>query len=456
MHNQFENISPLDYRYWDEDAAKYLSEDAFTRYKLLVEVALVKALHRRGMCPQFAVKEITLACKKITTAEVCKEEKRIRHDIRALVNCIRAKVSDKTKPYVHLTATSSDITGSANALRYKDAVLKVLVPSLIKLLRVLIRLTLREAGTVQIGRTHGQHAVPVTFGFACAGYVSRLGTSIEALRKLASVLPGKFSGAVGAYNASFLFSNDPEVFEAEVLAELGLSPSEHSTQIVPPEALTRLFSEITIMAGICANLADDMRHLARTEIGEISEQSGVTQVGSSTMPHKRNPITFENAKSFWKIIVARTTTIFMDQISEHQRDLTNSASARTYSESIMYAANIAKRLAGAIENLTVDRVRLKENLAMGKNTIFAEPLYIILATLGHPDAHERVRTLVMDARAENISFTEAMANAPDIAHYFGKMTPRQKRIFSGDSPYTGIAERRARAIAKRWTQKLGM
>ena len=285
--DQFDSISPVDYRYWDREAAKYLSENGFTRYKLLVELALVRVLHRRGICPEVVVKKVEAACSQVTTAEVYKEEDRIRHDMRALVNCIRAKVSDATKPYVHMTATSYDIIGPANAARYKDVVEKVLVPSLTKLEGVLIGITLREAEAVQIGRTHGQHAVPITFGFALAGYVSRLGSSIETLKVLATGLPGKFSGAVGAYNASLLFFDDPEGFEAEVLAELGLAPAEHSTQIVPPEAMTRLFCEVTIAAGILANLSDDMRNLQRTEIGEVGEEFEAAQVGSSTMPQKR-------------------------------------------------------------------------------------------------------------------------------------------------------------------------
>ncbi len=270
--NQFDSISPIDYRYWDKEVAQYLSENGFTRYKLLVALALVKVLHRRGICSEEVVGEVETACGQVTTMEVYEEEDRIRHDIRALVNCIRAKVSDAAKPYIHMTATSYDIIDTANAARYKEVAEKALIPSLVKLEGVLIGITIREAETVQVGRTHGQHAVPITFGFALAGYVSRLGSCIETLKALVSELPGKFSGAVGAYNASSLFFDDPEGFEAEVLIEMGLAAAEHSTQIAPPEALTRLFCEITIAAGVLANLSDDMRNLQRTEIGEVGEE----------------------------------------------------------------------------------------------------------------------------------------------------------------------------------------
>ena len=314
--DKFDCISPIDYRYGDARVTQFLSENGFTRYKLLVELALERVLARRWVCTESVVEEVEVACVQVTTAEVYAEEDRIRHDIRALVNCIRTKVSDDAKPYVHMTATSFDISDSANAGRYKDVVEKVLIPSLKELERVLIDITLREAETVQIGRTHGQHAVPITFGFAIAEYVSRLGGSIEELQMRAAKLPGKFSGAVGAYNASSLFFDDPETFEAEVLAELGLIPAEISTQIVPPEALTRLFCEVTIVAGVLANLADDMRNLQRTEIGEVGEEFEEGQVGSSTMPQKQNPINFENIKSFWKIVMPRIITVFMEKSIE--------------------------------------------------------------------------------------------------------------------------------------------
>lgn len=452
----FDGISPIDYRYWEEEVARYLSENGFTRYKLLVELALVKVLHRRGICSEAVVKEVELACGQVTTAEVYTEEDRIRHDIRALANCIRAKISDEAKPYVHMTATSYDIVDPANVARYKDVIEKVLLPSLTNLEQVLIGTTLREAETVQIGRTHGQHAVPITFGFALAGYVSRIGNCIESLKKLALELPGKFSGAVGAYNASSLFFDDPEDFEAEVLAELGLKPAECSTQIVPAESLTRLFCEVTIAAGVLANLADDMRHLQRTEIGEVGEEFEETQVGSSTMPQKRNPINFENAKSCWKIVAPRILTMFMDQISEHQRDLTNSASARTYGEVIAYVVSTAKRLTRTMRKLKVDHENLRRNLDLQKGLIVAEPLYIILAALGHPDAHEKVRILTIQAQREKRPLEEIVSSDVEMQPYLEKMTPYQRQVLSDPSVYTGIAARKAKQVATNWAKKLGI
>lgn len=452
----FDSFSPIDYRYWDESLSPYFSDRGFLDYKMQAEIALLKALEKRKMCPASVVQEVEIACKSVTSEEVYAEEERIKHDIRALVNVIRSKVSDSAKPFVHMTATSYDIIDTANAARFRDATQKVLVPALKDLERVLIDLTLREAGTVQVGRTHGQHAVPITFGFALSGYVSRLGVCIEALDALAKELRGKFSGAVGAYNASSLFFDDPEGFENDVLTGLGLQASEQSTQVTQPEPMARLMAEVSITLGVLANLSDDMRALQRTEIGEIGEEFEASQVGSSTMPQKRNPINFENVKSIWKIVMPRVVTVFLDQISEHQRDLTNSASSRTYGESIAYTVSAVKRLTKTMSKLKVDTANLEKNLALGRGSVAAEPLYIILASLGHPDAHEKVRNLTLTAGQEGKGLEEVALSDAEMAPYLARMTDAQKNILKNPSSYTGIAEKKARAVAENWNKRLSL
>lgn len=450
----YDCISPIDFRYWNEKLAEMLSEDAFTRYKLRVELALVTVLCRRGLCNQSVVDEVAAACAQVTTEEVYAEEDKTKHDIRAMVNCIQRGVSDKARPFVHLGATSYDIVDTANACRYRDAVLHVLVPALMDLESILIGITEREANTPQIGRTHGQHAVPITFGFAMAEYVDRLGTSIVELRQRADQLPGKFSGAVGAYNASSLFFDDPRQFEAEVLSELGLKPLNHSTQIVQPEPMVRMISEIIVACGVMANLVDDMRNLQRTEIGEVGEEFKSDQVGSSTMPQKRNPINFENAKSIWKIVMPRMVTIYMDQISEHQRDLTNSASGRTLGEIIAYAGALATRLTHTMKKLRVDHGNLDANLAKSQGGVLAEPMYLILASFGHPDAHEAVKQMTLLSDATGKSLSEVFAENADLDDYRQMLTDEQRCILSNPAEYTGRAAARAIEVASYWRSQL--
>ncbi len=449
----FGAISPLDSRYHSEKIAEFLSDNFFFDLKKTVEWALFATLCERKICPSGALEEFERKFASVTFEDALEEESRVRHDIRALVNVFRAKLKDRFKPFVHLTATSNDIVSSAYALQFSKAINLVLIPELVRLEKTLINLAIKEASTVQIGRTHGQHAVPITFGYFIAGYIERIGNCIVNLNLLAKKLPGKMSGAVGAYNASSLLFNDPEVFEKEVLKKIGLEPAGHSTQITQPEPVVRLFSEITIACGVMANLADDMRHLQRTEIGEIKESFGKNQVGSTTMANKNNPISFEHVKSLWKIVLPRIMTVFMDQNSEHQRDLTNSASMRTYVETIAYAIIAAERLVDAMEKVEVNRENMAKNLAMTGDLVLTEPFYILLSVLGHPDAHEISRRLSQQAKAEGKSLREVVDAEKSLKKYVKRMSVKQKEILFNPKLYVGIAERRTLEIAKKWKEE---
>jgi adenylosuccinate lyase len=332
----FQNISPIDHRYSISEKAVFdalapwISEEASIAACAKAEIALVIAhLTIRDHAPPYAVRQaLEQIAAEIESAEVYAEEEKTRHNIRALVNVLKRKVPAEFAPLVHLGATSVDILDTSLAYRMAGVTRNVALPLLKKLERLLCDVAEREAETPQVGRTHGQHAVPITLGFAIAEYVSRLGKSIIEIERRSQGLKGKLSGAVGAYNATSMIVRDPEELERLYLAELGLEPSEHSTQLVEPEYLLRLLLEFNTAFGIIANLADDLRNLQRSEIGEVREGFAADQVGSSTMPQKRNPWNSEHVKSLWKAFMPRVNTFFMDQISEHQRDLSNSASQR--------------------------------------------------------------------------------------------------------------------------------
>lgn len=461
MNNRFDSISPLDFRYYGGDKeifeklSHYLSENANIKYQLKVEAALARALARKKVCSKEISNEIENACSKVTAEEVFEEELKTKHDIRALVNCIRNKISDKAKSYVHLTATSFDIRDTAEALRFKEFTNNVLIPELIELEKILIRIALNEKGTLQIGRTHGQHAEPITFGFAIACYVSRLGQRIIEISLTSNNLKGKFSGAVGAYNASALFFKNPEEFEAAVLEELDLMPSPTSTQIVEPEFMVDFIHSAISAFGVLADLSDDMRHLQRTEIAEISEYFGEKQVGSSTMPHKRNPISFENVKSLWKEFMPRIITVYSDQISEHQRDLTNSASSRFIPEILSALYIASKRLSKTLGKLHVDKTAMKKNFELSKNMIIAEPLYVLLASYGHPNAHEYVKNLTQKAEQKKTALGKLIFNDKNLKPYLKKFSKVQIEILKNPEKYTGIASKKTEKICLFWKKELG-
>ncbi len=453
---RFSGVDPLDGRYFDPAVSQYLSEQARVSYQAYVEAALAQTLAEFRVCDEKYADEIDTAARTVTAAEVFEEEQKTRHDVKALVNVIKSKISDEAKPYVHMTATSYDIVSTASAVQYKAAFDKVIIPRLKELMGVLIDLTEKYADTVQIGRTHGQHGVPITFGFALAEYVSRLGQSIEALEALCEELQGKFSGAVGAYNASSLFFDDPRAFEEAILAKLDLKVAEHSTQIVPPESLARLLAEAVIAAGAMSNLAHDMRHLQRSELAELREKFEEGQTGSSTMAHKRNPINFENVGGLYREVLAQQLVVQQNLISEHQRDLADSSSARFYPVLVDCVAEMAKRLTRTMGKIEIDEEAMNRNLNMSKGAIGAEPLYLILGKLGHTAGHEKAKSIAHAALDADMSFGEAVKKDEEIMNeYWDKMSDDEHNmILEPETYYIGLAHDKARAIAAKWRQAL--
>jgi adenylosuccinate lyase len=448
-------LDPLDSRYYEPDIARYLSEASRIAYQTYVEAALAHALAEVGICSPEVAAQIEEAAAKVTAEAVAEEEKTTKHDVKALVNVIKSQLSDEAKPYVHFGATSYDIVATALSLQLRDAVNQVVLPRLVELEKTLLNLTKRYADTIQVGRTHGQHAVPVTFGFAMAEYVSRLGSSINSLQVLTGKLKGKFSGAVGAYNALSLFVDDPMEFEKTLLGYLDLEPAPYSTQIIPAENYVRLIDELVVTAGIMANLSHDMRHLQRSEIAEVREAFEPGQTGSSTMAHKRNPWNFENVISLSKQVTAQLINANLNLSSEHQRDLTDSASARFYPIVLASVAAMASRLQRVMAKLEVDEESMQRNLHLSGGAIAAEPLYLLLEKYGHTTAHEVSRALAHQALETQRSLYDVASQNADIADYFAKFTDKEKQILqSPETHYTGLAAQKAMAVHDFWQEKL--
>ncbi len=460
--NLFKNLSPLDHRYYLANRELFeklqgcLSEEATVAYCIRAEIALLSShIHFSFRDDLELLSAVRKVGDQITAEEVYEEEAKTNHNIRALVNVLQNKVPESLVPYVHLGATSVDILDTAFSARIRDATCTVVLPLLIELESSLTTLAHNEAETPQVGRTHGQFAVPITFGFAMAEYVSRLGKSILEIEKRCSDLRGKLAGAVGAYNATSMIVPDPRALEEHYLRQMDLAPTETATQMIEPEYLLRLLLEMNVAFGIIANLADDLRHLQRSEIDEVRESFGSTQVGSSTMPQKRNPWNSEHVKSLWKAFAPRVMTFYMDQISEHQRDLTNSASGRFITEYIAGFAAAAARLKKVLSVLVVNREKMLENLYYGSGGVLAEPAYILLSLSGFGDAHEELRQATLDAEKNNTTLVEELENRPETWKRISDTLEKSaglsaKSFFSSPENYRGLAAHRAVEIAERY------
>ena len=464
--NIFENISSLDHRYSLSEKAvfdglsQYISEAASVRSCAKCEAALVKAhLSVRGTLSDEIAKALDDAAEHIDPNEVYQEEEKTQHNIRALVNVMKKKVSADVAPLVHLGATSVDILDTALSMRMRDAVQNVVLPELKELEKSLCAIAERECATPQVGRTHGQHAVPITFGWSIAEFVSRLGKSILKIEELSKDLRGKLAGPVGSYNGPSMIVRDPEDLEKRYLAFVGLKPSEYSNQLVEPEYLLRLLLELNVAFGIIANLADDLRNLQRSEIGEVFEYFSSTQVGSSTMPQKRNPWNSEHVKSLWKAFAPRVLTFYMDQISEHQRDLTNSASQRFIADYVTGFTMAVSRMNKVVSGLQADRENMAKNLSGAggkvKGGVLAEPAYILLGEAGVSDGHEVIRKITLEAEKSGKTFFEVLKTHEDA---FQKITAQLEKLgvenpaafFEKPENYCGLAAVKSKRLAEKY------
>ncbi|MCR5046658.1 MAG: adenylosuccinate lyase [Treponema sp.] len=466
--NIFENISCIDHRYSLSEAkafeglSKYISEQASVISFAKCEAALVKAhLKVRGQLDDKKAQLLDKAAENIDPEEVYQEEEKTKHNIRALVNVLKTKVPADLGPLVHLGATSVDILDTALSCRMRDVTQNVVLPELKELEKNLCAIAEREAETPQVGRTHGQHAVPITFGWSIAEFVSRLGKSILRIEELSKQLKGKLAGPVGSYNGPSMIVQDPEELEKTYLDFLGLEPSEYSNQLVEPEYLLRLLLEMNVAFGIIANLADDLRNLQRSEIGEVFEYFASTQVGSSTMPQKRNPWNSEHVKSLWKAMCPRVMTFYMDQISEHQRDLTNSASQRFMADYVAGFTMAVARMNSVVSGLQADRESMKRNLdnAGGKvkGGVLAEPAYILLGEAGVNDGHEVIRKITLECEQSGKTFFEVLKTHTDA---YSKITAQLEKLgvedpqnfFANPERYHGLAAKKSKRLAQKYSE----
>lgn len=439
---------PWDTRYYGEceDLIPYLSAGARFRKQAIVEGAIVRTFSKLKLCSQSVADEVESAAASVKFERAAELEKKMKHDVRALVAAMGELVSDDARPWIHRGATSYDVVDTANSLCYRDAALKVLIPNLVSLARVWSDIALSEKETIQTGRTHGQWAVPTTFGYTMCWWIERLVASTEKILDSSENLRGKFSGAVGTYAAQGLIVEDPVKFESKLMELLGLKISGVSTQIVEPEPLEEYCHAILSSLNVLGDFANTMRQLQRSEIAEVGEPfDRLEQVGSSTMPQKRNPWEFEHVVGLAKACGPHMNAMMSTQFSEHQRDLTNSVPLRFYPMEDALALNAAaKRLHRLSSGLEINRAAMAANLAKAWDKAIAEPLQILLSKYGLPDAHEKVRKMAMHpAPLKDL----AMASE-ELKPYLAKFTKEELGMISEPKAYARHASGKVDRVVK--------
>lgn len=440
---------PWDTRYYGEceDLIPYLSAGARFRRQALVEAAIVRTFSKIGLCEPSVAEDVERAAGGVKFERAAELEKKMKHDIRSLVAAMGELVSDEARPWIHRGATSYDIVDTANSLCYREAALKVVVPNLVSLARLWTDIALSEKETVQIGRTHGQWAVPTTFGYSMCWWLERLCLSIEKILDASENLRGKFSGAVGTYAAQGLVMvEDPVRFESTLMELLGLRSAGVSTQIVEPEPLEEYCHAVLSCLNVLGDFANTMRQLQRSEISEIGEPFDKgDQVGSSTMPQKKNPWEFEHVVGLARACGPHMGSLMSTQFSEHQRDLTNSVPLRFYPMEDTLALNAAaKRLHRLSGSLEINRTAMAENLGRAWEKAIAEPLQILLSKYGLPDAHEKVRKMALHpAPLKELAFA-----SEELKPCLAKFTEGELAMIGDPKGYTGRASEKTGLVAK--------
>ncbi len=393
------SVHPIEFRYFSEEMRSLFTEEARLQYWLTVEAALASAHAALGHIPVSAAEEITQKASAgiVKVDRVKAIEAEIQHDLMAMVKALTEVCGPEAGKYIHLGATSYDIEDTALALQL-GAALDLIEQDLIAVRAALAAKAQNTKHLVCIGRTHGQQAVPTTYGLKFAIYASEFHRHVERLRQLRPRLKvGKMSGAVGTQAG---FGKDAQELQRRVMAELGLEHALVSNQIVQRDRHAEAISLLALIAASSEKIALELRNLQRTEIGEVWESFSSRQVGSSTMPHKRNPHKSERICSLARVLRGHLAPAFENVALEHERDLTNSAAERIiFPESFIICDYMLRQLADVLERLVFDEANIRANLERTGGLIMCESLMLALVErgMGRQEAHELLRVAAQEA-----------------------------------------------------------
>lgn len=415
-------VCPLEFRYGREIMKRIFDEENKLQTMLRVEAALAKAHASVGSISQKnAIMISKFADTKYVKLERVKEiEARIKHDVMAVVKALSEQCGSAGK-YVHLGATSNDIIDTATALQMKQAI-EILEKDLVQLRNTFVALSKKYKTTIMMGRTHGQFAVPITFGLKMAVYALETYRHLVRLRECRPrICVGKMSGAVGtgaALGKNFL------KIQTIAMKELGLEIEEASSQIVGRDRYAEFICVLANIATSIEKFATEVRNLQRSEIKEVAEAFDVkTQVGSSTMAHKQNPIMSENVCGLARIVRGFIIPTFENILLWHERDLTNSSAERfILPHTCILVDDILVKTNEVFANLRVYPEQMKKNIESAKGLIMAESVIMALVKhgMGRQEAHELIRKASMTVETKNLNLREILLKDKEVMKFLTK------------------------------------
>ena len=442
--NTLNTISPLDGRYANsiQDLSAYFSESALMQYRLKVEIEYLIALgNERSIkeLPPFSKDEQTRLRKiyqnfNSAGADKVKEiEATTNHDVKAIEYYIQGKVKKALHPWIHFSLTSEDVNNLSYSLMWQDGLKQVYLPSLQSLNKELKKLARKYKNSSMLALTHGQPATPTTFGKELAVFCARLDRQISQIKS--HTLLGKFGGATGTWSAHTVAY--PKVnwlkFADRFIKKLGLEPNLITTQIEPHDSLAESFHQVVRVNSILTDLCRDMwSYISR---GILGQKKVAGEVGSSTMPHKINPIQFENAEGNMGIASALLNHLATKlPISRMQRDLTDSTTLRNQGVALGHSYLALQNILKGLSRITINKVSMSNELD-NHWEVLAEAMQTILRKNGKQDAYEQLKVLT---RGQSI-------NAESMAKFVAglNISDEDKQTLMGLTPesYTGLSSK---------------
>jgi adenylosuccinate lyase len=424
------SLCPLEFRYGSNDMRAIFSRENIIKKMVEVELRLYKALEECGIVPKGYYEAFSKCVGSITVRpeEVDKREGVLGHDVVALLSILTDYCGDASR-FLHYGATSNDVIDTVWGLLVRDA-LGLIKKKLVSSIRLLMRLTREYKDLIMVGRTHGQHALPITLGFKLANYVYELTRSLERLVDVESrVVRGKMAGAVGTMAG---WRGKGLCVESVVMRELNLRPHEITTQVVPRDGFAELVSVIAILASQIERFGVEVRELMRPEILELAEGVG-GRVGSSTMPHKANPVECEKISGLTRVLRGLVVPAIEDIVLWHERDLSNSSAERLLiPHTFMLIDEILDTFNEVLSNLKVYPENMIKNLKLSKGAIMSESLMLKLTDKGlsRYEAHRVVRELVTKVLRSGSELIDVVLNEPEVLKYLSVDEVREALNYS--------------------------
>jgi len=402
-------------RYSYPQMKKIWEEENKFKVWLKVEIAICEGWAKLGVIPEVALKKIKRKA-RFEIIRIKEIEEEVRHDLIAFVKAVSENLGNEAK-YLHLGVTSYDIEDPALSLLMKESA-KIIIEDIKNLIKSIKEKAKSHKWTVMIGRTHGVHAEPITFGLKLAVWLSEMERNLRRMKSAREVIGyGKVSGAVGTYA-----NIDPQI-EEYVCKKLGLKVASVSTQILQRDRHAQFMTTLALVASSLEKFATEIRNLQRTEILEVEEYFARGQRGSSAMPHKRNPIICEQICGLSRVMRSYALASLENISLWHERDLTNSSVERVIiPDSCILIDYMLRKMASVIDNLVVHKDKMRRNLEKTKGLIFSQKVMLSLIEKGmsREDAYRLVQSKAMKAREEEKDFRRLLTKDKEIAKILSK------------------------------------